>query len=247
MSGQIQPETVQFAPATALHRAICTIDYGHAIRCKSCNYFDIALYRLTAMNTTLKSHTHRRLLLASFPSDAQAKKVLKMALEHNMAPDRISLLGRTESSGDDPLGVYYPSLGERMLGWGRMGAVWGGIWGLVSGALGMFLIPGLGPVMVAGPVVEALIGALGGAGIGGGALAGAAALSQIGTAVHRMGVPSETLEQVHGLLEDGHYLFMLIVDADEQEHWRDRLAVYHPEFIADYPYLGITDALRESV
>lgn len=199
------------------------------------------------MNTKQKFHTHRRLLLACFPSDAQAKRVLKMALEHNMAPDRISLLGRTGSSGDDPLGVYYSSLGERMLGWGRMGAVWGGLWGLVSGALGMFLIPGLGPVMAAGPVVEALIGALGGAGIGGGALAGAAALSQLAIAVHRMGVPSQTIEQVHGLLEAGHYLFMLIVDADELGRWRERLEVHHPEFVADYPYVGITDALKESV
>lgn len=199
------------------------------------------------MNAIDKFNTNRRLLLAFFPGDAQAREVLRMALQNNMAPDRISLLSKTDSSGDDPLGVYYPNLGERMMGWGRMGALWGGIWGLVSGALGMFLIPGLGPVMAAGPVVEALIGALGGAGIGGGALAGAAAISQIGTAVHRMGVPQETIEQVHELLEAGHYLFMLIVDNEELEPWRKRLEKHHPEYLADYPYVGIAEAIKESV
>jgi hypothetical protein len=134
-----------------------------------------------------------------------------------------------------------------MMGWGKMGALWGGIWGLVTGALGMFLIPGIGPVMAAGPVVEALIGALGGAGIGGGAMAGAAAISQIGIAVHRMGVPHETIQKLQRLLKEGHYLFMLIVDDDELERWRKRLEHYQPELVIDYPYVGFSNAVKQSL
>jgi hypothetical protein len=32
------------------------------------------------------------------------------------------MLGKASSSGDDPLGLYYDSAGERMKGWGEMGA-----------------------------------------------------------------------------------------------------------------------------
>jgi len=199
------------------------------------------------MNAEQRFDTSRRLLLAFYANDETANRVLRMALELNIAPDRISLLGKAGASGDDPLGIYYPNLGERMMGWGKMGALWGGIWGLVTGALGMFLIPGIGPVMAAGPVVEALIGALGGAGIGGGAMAGAAAISQIGIAVHRMGVPHETIQKLQRLLKEGHYLFMLIVDDDELERWRKRLEHYQPELVIDYPYVGFSNAVKQSL
>jgi uncharacterized membrane protein len=35
-------------------------------------------------------------------------------------------------------------------------AFWGGFWGLLFGA-GLFLIPGLGPILVAGPLVAGLV------------------------------------------------------------------------------------------
>ncbi len=49
-----------------------------------------------------------------------------------------------ESAGDDPLGIYYTGVGDRMKGWGALGAFCGALWGLLAGAAGMFVIPGLG-------------------------------------------------------------------------------------------------------
>jgi len=37
-----------------------------------------------------------------------------------------------------------------MMYWGKMGAFWGGFWGLLFGSA-FFAIPGVGPVLVAGP------------------------------------------------------------------------------------------------
>jgi uncharacterized membrane protein len=199
------------------------------------------------MNTNKTLQTDHRLLLAFYQDEQSAEQVLQHLLKAEIPMERISVLGQASASGDDPLGIYYPKLGDRMTGWGKMGALWGGLWGLLTGALGMFLIPGVGPMIAAGPIAEALIGAAGGASIGGGVLAGAGAVSQLGVAVHRMGVPAEKIEQYHERLEQGEYLVMLIVDAEEVERWRQKLSQTQPDLVADYPYVGYTDAIRAAV
>ena len=186
--------------------------------------------------------TRQRILVAIYDDHEAAQKALERLSDQDFPMDRVSLAGRSGSPGDDPIGVYYPNLGERMKGWGRMGAIWGGLWGLISGAAGMFLIPGVGPVVAAGPLVEALVGAAAGAGAGGGALAGAAAANQLAVAVHRMGVPEERLEELHGLIEEGRYLIILTVDSEEAERWRRALEQGPARHVWDYPYARLTGA-----
>lgn len=73
----------------------------------------------------------------------------------------------------------YYTTGDRMKSWGGIGAFWGGIWGLLIGA-GFFLIPGVGPVLVAGPFLAALVGALESAAVVGGVSALVAGLVSLG-------------------------------------------------------------------
>jgi len=200
------------------------------------------------MQEKQQTDTHRQVLLAFYADEKRADETLRKAVDSDFPLDRVSILGKAQASGDDPLGVYYPNTGERMKGWGKMGAFWGGLWGLLSGAAGMFLIPGFGPLIAAGPIVEALVGALGGAGLAGGAMAGAAAVSKLGVAVHRMGVPEQDLHEVQALLEQGHYLLLLIVDqGQEREHWLAELAKTGPERLLDYPYVGLVEGIKESI
>jgi hypothetical protein len=199
------------------------------------------------MNQSKSLKTNHRLFLAFFENEHAAKQALQSALDAEIPMDRVSILGQASSSGDDPLGIYYPKVGDRMVGWGEMGALWGGLWGLFTGAMGMFLIPGLAPMFAAGPIVEALISAAGGAGIGGGVLAGAGAISHLGVAVHRMGVPHDQIEKFHNRLERGQYLLMLIVGNEESEVWQSRLSRQNPALLADYPYVGYVDAVMNAV
>jgi hypothetical protein len=157
------------------------------------------------------------------------------------------MLGRASSSGDDPLGVYYGNVGERMKGWGKMGAFWGGLWGLMTGAAGMFLVPGIGPILAAGPAVEALAGAAGGAALTGGVLAGAGAATQLTVAVHRMGVAEERLDETRDRLGRGEHLLMLVATADERGHWRDALDALQADRVWVFPYFGLMDAVREEI
>jgi hypothetical protein len=109
----------------------------------------------------------------------------------------------------------------------------------------MFLVPGLGPLLAAGPVVEALVGAIGGAALSGGVLAGAGAVSQLGVAVHRMGVPEDRIQETHERINQGQLLLALIVPADELEQWRSTLETSGADALWNYPYYGVREAARE--
>jgi hypothetical protein len=199
------------------------------------------------MNDQAEMETGRRIVLAFYNDHERAKTALDRVVQEDFPLDRISLLGRVSGSGDDPLGVYYATPAKRMKAWGGMGAFWGGLWGLLTGAAGMFLIPGVGPVLAAGPVVGALASGAAGAALGGGIMAGGAAVTQLAIAAHRMGVPEERLEETQDLLRQGYYLMILIVGEEETGRWRDVLTDTGAEPLWDFPYAGVTDSLHEAL
>mgnify|MGYP001823802115 FL=1 len=185
-----------------------------------------------------------RLLVALFDRQQEAERSVRLLVERDYPMDMLSVLGKGESGGDDPLGLYYSSVGDRMKGWGKMGAFWGGLWGLLTGAAGLFVFPGIGPVLAAGPVVEAIAAALAGAGLGGSAMAGAAAASQFTVAMHRSGVPEEKLEMLQNAIEQGHYLLMLRLDEEEAGKWQTLLAHNGASMVDVYVYHGLSDLVR---
>ena len=188
-------------------------------------------------------HTGRQIVLAVFSRDKSAQRALEMLIEQDFSLDRVSILGKASTSGDDPIGVYYQTAGDRMRAWGGMGAFWGGLFGLFAGAAGMFLLPGLGMVVAMGPVAEALVGAAVGAGIGGGVMAGGAAMTQISQAVHQLGVPEDKLDDVHRLVQEGNCVLMLIVDQEEVEPWSEPLRKAGADPLWRFPYAGLTDLI----
>jgi hypothetical protein len=186
--------------------------------------------------------TDRDINLAFFDREDRAQRAVDSLIEQDFPLDRVSILGKPGGAGDDPLGVYYPSAGDRIKGWGKMGALWGGLFGLVGGAFGMFVVPGIGPMMIAGPLIDTLVGA----GVGGALMAGGASLSELTVAIHRMGVPEERLQETQQFIESGHYVLLLIVRDDETEGWRQELERQTPEALWSYPYVGISDVLTGS-
>jgi hypothetical protein len=72
-----------------------------------------------------------------------------------------------------------------MKAWGKIGAFWGGLWGLLFGAA-FFFVPGIGPIAVAGPLVSWIVGALEGAVVVGGA-------SAVGAGLYSIGVPKDSI------------------------------------------------------
>jgi hypothetical protein len=93
---------------------------------------------------------------------------------------KLSLLGRGYHSEEHPVG--FRTVGERIRSWGGVGALFGGVWGLLLAPTVFFFLPGLGLMATAGPLVSALVGAFEGALFVGGASALSAALTDIGVA-----------------------------------------------------------------
>ena len=94
------------------------------------------------------------------------------------------------------------------------------MWGLLFGA-GLFLIPGVGPVLVAGPFLAALVGALESAVVVGG-------LSALTAALVSMGIPKDKSIKYEADVKADKYLLVVHGTAEEVERARAILAETSP-------------------
>ena len=139
---------------------------------------------------------NKEVTVAICDSHEKAEKVVKELQESGFDMKKLSIVGKDYHEEDKVIGFY--NTGDRMKNWGSAGAFWGGIWGFVFGA-GFFLIPGLGPVMLAGPIVSSLVGGLEGAVVVGG-------LSALGGALFGIGIPKDSVLQYETALKADKFL-----------------------------------------
>lgn len=193
----------------------------------------------------------QEVLVAVFREESQAQAAISNLLENGFPSDMVSVLGRVHPSGDDVLGVYYTKLKDRVEGWAKQGVFWGGLWGMLAGASAFFVMPVLGPVFAAGPIVEAIAGTLvasaTGAVVGGTAggvgMAGAAALTHLAAALHRSGIPEEELEHLHRCIEEGHFVVLLRDSAGEMSRWTAIVEMGKAQEVKVLPYHRLIDAV----
>src|ERR1044071_6533414 len=69
---------------------------------------------------------------------------------------KLYIVGKDYHTEEHVVGYY--NVGDRMKVWGKLGAFWGGFWGLLFGSA-FFFIPGIGPLIVFGPLVGWIVGA----------------------------------------------------------------------------------------
>jgi uncharacterized membrane protein len=116
------------------------------------------------------------------------------------------------------LGYY--NMGDRMLKWGGNGAFWGSMWGMLFGSA-FILIPGVGPLLLAGPLVGMLMGALEGAVVVGG-------ISALGAALASIGIPENSVLDYETEIKAGK--FLLIAHGTNTEVARARKILVVSEF-----------------
>ena len=105
-------------------------------------------------------------VVAIFKSHDQAEDAVRELQKDGFDMKKLSIVGKDYHTDEHVVGYY--NTGDRMMYWGKLGAFWGGFWGLLFGSA-FFWVPGVGPVLVAGPLVMWIVGALEGAAAVGGA------------------------------------------------------------------------------
>ncbi len=89
-------------------------------------------------------------IVAIYKSHTEAESAVKELQKSGFDMKKLSIVGRDYQTDEHVVGYY--NTGDRVKYWGTLGAFWGGIWGLLFGSA-FFLIPGVGPLLVAGPLV----------------------------------------------------------------------------------------------
>jgi uncharacterized membrane protein len=92
--------------------------------------------------------TETNSVVAIYETHSQAEEAVKELQRSGFDMKKMSIVGKDYHTDESVVGYY--NTGDRMKYWGKQGAFWGGLWGMLFGAF--FIIPGLGPILVAGPV-----------------------------------------------------------------------------------------------
>ena len=157
-------------------------------------------------------------VVAIYETHSQAEEAVKELQRAGFNMKKMSIVGKDYHTDEHVVGYY--NTGDRMKYWGKMGAFWGGIWGMLFGAA-FFVIPGLGPILVAGPLVAWIIGALEGAVVVGG-------LSALGAGLYSIGIPKDSVVKYETALKSDKFLLLAHGTASEVAKARDILQTTRP-------------------
>jgi hypothetical protein len=146
----------------------------------------------------MSQSTQEQSIVAVYDSHAAAEGAIKALLGAGIDTKELSIIGKDLQTEEHALGFY--TANDRIKLWGGRGAFWGGLWGLLVGA-GVFFIPGIGPLVVMGPLVGWIVGALEGAAVGGAAGVLAAALAGIG-------IPKDSIVSYEHEVKTGRFLVL---------------------------------------
>jgi hypothetical protein len=84
-----------------------------------------------------------------------------------------------------------------------------------------FMIPGLGPILAAGPVVAWIVAALEGAAVVGG-------VSALGAGLYSMGIPKDSIVKYEAALKTDQFLLIVHGTASEVAKAKDIIETTHP-------------------
>ena len=157
-------------------------------------------------------------VVAIYETHSQAEEAVKELQRAGFDMKKMSIVGKDYHTDEHVVGYY--NTGDRMKYWGKMGAFWGGIWGMLFGAA-FFVIPGLGPILVAGPLVAWIIGALEGAVVVGG-------LSALGAGLYSIGIPKNSVVKYESALKSDKFLLLAHGTASEVAKARDIIQTTRP-------------------
>jgi len=163
-----------------------------------------------------------------FKTHVEAENSIKALEKSGFKMDKLSIVGRDYQSQEGVVGYY--NAGDRMKYWGKQGAFWGGIWGVLFGSA-FFWIPAIGPILVAGPLVASIVGGLEGAVVAGG-------VSALGAGLFSIGIPKNSIVQYEAAIKAGEFVLIAHGTADQMEGARKILKSVSPGSVVEsFPHV----------
>jgi uncharacterized membrane protein len=166
--------------------------------------------------------SEKNAVIAIYENHSQAEEALKELQRSGFDMKKLSIVGKDYHTEENVVGYY--NAGDRMKRWSKSGAFWGGFWGLLFGSA-FFAIPGIGPVLVAGPLVAWIVGALEGAVVVGG-------LSAIGAGLYSIGIPKDSIVQYESAIKSDKFLLLAHGTAEEVERAKGIMRAAQPVDVA---------------
>src|ERR1700684_1090596 len=138
-------------------------------------------------------------VVAVYRTHTEADQALKELQSGGVDMHKLSIVGKGYHTEEHAVGYY--NVGDRMKYWGKLGAFWGGFWALLFGSA-IFMIPGLGPILAAGPVVAWIVGALESAAVVGG-------VSALGAGLFSLGIPKDSVVKYEEAVKTDQFLLIV--------------------------------------
>jgi len=146
-------------------------------------------------------------VVATFTSHENAEAAIRELQQGGFDMKKLSIVGKDYHTEEHVVGYY--TTGDRMRYWGKLGAFWGGFWGLLFGSA-FFWVPGIGPLVVAGPLVMWIVAALESAAMTGG-------ITALGAGLFSIGIPKKSVLQYETEVKNGKLLLVAHGTPDEVE------------------------------
>jgi uncharacterized membrane protein len=159
-------------------------------------------------------------VVAVYDTHTQAEQAVKELQQAGVDMKCLSIAGRNTHTDEHVVGYY--NTGDRMQYWGKVGAFWGGLWGLLFGSA-VFAIPGIGPILVAGPLVAWIVAALEGAVVVGG-------ISAVGAGLVSIGIPKDSVLKYDLALKTDKYLLIVHGTPEAVSHAKSIISGTKPSF-----------------
>ncbi|OYW73930.1 MAG: permease [Verrucomicrobia bacterium 12-59-8] len=176
--------------------------------------------------------TQNNSTVAIYQSHDEAEAAVKELQHSGFDMQKLSIIGRDYHTDEHVVGYY--NTGDRMKYWGRQGAFWGGIWGWLFGSA-FFFIPGIGPLLFAGPIIGWIVGALEGAAIVGG-------MSAFSAGLYSMGIPKDSILQYETALKTDKYVVIAHGTAEEAARAREIISCTSPESVEEHQLSPVSTA-----
>ena len=175
------------------------------------------------------------IVVAIYDTHEEAEKTVHDLQQAGFDMTKLSIVAKNPHAEEHVVGFY--NAGDRIRHWGKQGAFWGGIWGMLFGAA-FFAIPGLGPVLVAGPLVAWIVAALEGAAVVGG-------VSAVGAGLFSIGIPKDSILEYEVAIKNDRFLLLVNGTAEEATRAGEIIGATHPAALHTHPASTESEYERE--